>query len=343
LFLKTTLLALLTVLLASSVGASDMRIPSYFNYPRFKVVSDVERGKEAEFELTFMPVKWLEPGQERTMAGKRLELYPTDTTDMTMRATVTVQGYSGVFSTEILTVGLIGDSTQTFTFSAMIPDLDTVRVGIVLKQAGATEERRRYFVWNGDEMELRLMNPRRGPDKPDYKKIHPLPPPTRVGSRPVHDSLIAHTINAGPVPDSAAPSEAALRKVRELEKEPLIDVPYQRVKIGYNIWVRWRGDKEFLLNPTIEQRNARQKQIRDSLAALPDDRVVKIVLELPDSVMVKRALEVVGPLPPPTVGFQYVVEGTNAQLRELRAAGIYVEYWEVNPIRPRQQAPTTGQ
>jgi hypothetical protein len=248
-----------------------------------------------------------------------------------MRATVTVQGYSGVFSTEILTVGLIGDSTQTFTFSAMIPDLDTVRVGIVLKQAGVTEERRRYFVWNGDEMELRLMNPRRGPDKPNYGKGFPLTP-TRVYTRPEWDPPEegAEAINARGFKRRDSVRTAWMR---ELEQTPLTDSAWQRITIDGVKYTRRRGDS--LFHEGFYYEELHDSAVRAKMAEFESRTERVICLDLRDTTDYQMATSTLGAGSPSSKPGYLIFTATKDQISVLSKKGFGIIYVELNPsLRP---------
>jgi len=332
LFLKTTLLALMVGILATAATATPPRRLSYFNYPGLRPVSEVQRGQEAEFELIFSFIKWLDtsvtPRSHETMKYIILR----DTTDVTMKVTVSVMNYEGTLSEETISIDPDDDTAYALRFSVMIPDQDTLVVVTGLDQSGFKEQTACYLVWNGDEMEPRRGNPRLFPGKPDYKKAHPLSPPQRVTSRPDWAGPQLSNEEATAQAHSRRDS-ASLAYMRELEKTPLTDSARERIKVGGIRWERRRGDS--LFREPLYYDKLQDSNVRARIAAFDARTEHEVCYDLRDTADYRVATSLLGPGSPSSKPGFLIFTATKDQINELSSRGFGIMYLEHNPsLRP---------
>ncbi len=315
LILKTALMSLFVILVAGSASAT-IGHSSYFNYPEFRVVSDVERGKAADFELSFSSIIWIDSTERRGTGRVRL----TDTTDTTMRVTVSVLNNEDTLSSNTITVELSDDSVQVLRFSAMIPNSDTACVVADIEQAGFTERCPRYFVWNGDEMELRLGNPRFARRIPEGGVMFSMPTPTRVNTRPEWDT-----------PEEKA---EAINARGKRHTDSLHMLEGRRVAVEDPEWRRMIETQEEPFGP-VKDINAYHKQWRDSIQSLPPDHTWRICFDLRDSVSKAVVESALGKgVPSGQAGF-FEYQVTQEQFDELDVGDNNIK-WRVMEDRPDQ-------
>jgi hypothetical protein len=327
LFLKTTLLALVVLFVAGSAWATMGR-SSYFNYPEFRIVSEVERGKTADFELSFSSIIWVD-STERMGEGR---LWLTDTTDTSITVTVTVLNDKDTLSSEAIAIELTDDSVQVLRFSAMIPNLDTISVVAVIEQAGITERSGRYFAWNGSEMEPSLGDPRLMHPYLGGGVMMPMPTPTRVYTRPewAPPERGAEAINARGFKRRDSVRTAWMR---ELEQTPLTDSAWQRITIGGVKYTRRRGDSLFREGFYYEELH--DSVVRAKMAEFEARTEHEICLDLSDTANYRLVTSMLGAGTPSSKPGYYIFTATKDLINELSSRGFGVMYLEQHPsMRP---------